>query len=224
MQLEENLINFYIFQSTITMSKETINSRDIDNTDESTKKLAETSNTDEIIKYIENYRESKNWKKLRDMFNKLLDKDKMALYKDGWLNIGKYLKMMIWMWTFAHIQSLFNYESWKLKACWPELSIIYRFLVHMGVLDNPWIPHDEFIENVKKDSKFINIYMTVLNGVCAVAVPEAKPFVAALKPVTKTLTNKATEIAEKQQNNTNETIEEVERETKESLNKDFINS
>ncbi|MEI8252989.1 MAG: hypothetical protein WCG25_04510 [bacterium] len=60
MQLEENLINFYIFQSTITMSKETINSRDIDNTDESTKKLAETSNTDEIIKYIENYRESKN--------------------------------------------------------------------------------------------------------------------------------------------------------------------
>ena len=184
-------------------------------------KLAENANTSDILKYIEDFRESKNGKKLNKSFNTLSEKDKMNLYKDGWLNIGKYLKIVLAMWTFGYIQSLWTYESKKLKAVGPEVSILYRFLVHMGVVDMPsWLGHEELIKNVKKDAKFYNSSITVAQVGCMAFAPEAVPFITTLKPVIKIISKKAVEISEEQQeklNKKNKEVEFIEKNTKNDL-------
>lgn len=180
--------------------------------------LVEHSDTSDIVSYLDDFHKSKNGKKLREMFGKLSDKDRTTLYKDGALNI---VKATIGMGSIGHIKSLFNYEAWKLKSFGPELSVFYRFLVHIGVVDGPWIPNDELIRNVKKDAKFIDTYMNVASGVCTVFAPEASPWIAGLKVVSKTLSKKAVEIAEQQLATNYETVEEVEIETKRDLKEDF---
>ncbi len=187
-----------------------------------TTKLAENANTSDIVKYIEDFRESKNGKKINEKFNTLSEKDKMNLYKDGWLNIGKFLKTNIAVWAIGRIQSLVTYESKKLKAFGPEVSTLYRVLVHMGVVDMPsWLEHEELIKNVKKDAKFYNATITVAQVGCMAFAPEAEPFLTALKPMVKTLSKKAVEISEIQQKNLlnqdNKEVELIEKNTKNDL-------
>ena len=159
-------------------------------------KLTENTSTKDIIKHIEHFRQSENGKKINEKFNKLSEKDKMSLYKNWWLNIWK---MSIGMWGLGHIQSLFIYESKTLKTLAPEVSILYRFLIHMGAIDIPsWLTQEELVKNVKKDAKFYNATITAAQIWCMVFAPEVEPLLRALKPAIKTLSQKAVEISQTQ--------------------------
>ena len=176
--------------------------------------LVENANTSDILKYIEDFRESKNGKKLNKSFNTLSEKDKMNLYKNGWFFIGNVFKS-------SRINSLFIYESKKMKAFGPEVSILYRMLVHLWVVDTPsWVEYEELVKNVKKDAKVYNAQINVAQVGCMAFAPEAEPFFAALQPVIKTLSTKAVEIAQKQQeknNKQNKEVKNIQETTKNDL-------
>jgi len=75
------------------------------------------------------------------------------------------------------------------------------------------------MQNIKDDAKNTRVFMNVLQGVIAVVAPEALELVTSLKAVVKTLSTKAEEIAQKQSQETPETI--VENETKNDLRNSF---
>lgn len=202
----------------ITMGMEKIlSSENIQKTAEWAKKLTENSKTEDIVNYLQNYRESANGKKLNERFNTFSKEDQLKLYKNGWLTMGKYLKRTLAMGMVERVQSIATYTSKTLKATGPELSVIYRFMVYLGVLDNPWIPKEELVKDVKKDAKFIKIFMTVIQGICKVAAPEAVGLISELKITTNTLSNKVVDITATQIENNKESVEKIEAHTKDEL-------
>ena len=58
--------------------------------------------------------------------------------------------------------------------------MIYRFLVHLGVLDNPGVPPEKLMENIKKDTEFIKTYLRIAETICTIAFPEAEALMAAI--------------------------------------------
>ncbi len=178
--------------------------------------LVEGSSTEDIVRYIDKFNKSNSWEKLRKAFNKFSEKDKMTLYKDGAPTL---FNLSVGQWLYGQAKALLTYESGKLKATGKEMSLVYRFLVHMNILDNPWIPKEQLMQNIKDDAKNTRVFMNVLQGVIAVVAPEALELVTSLKAVVKTLSTKAEEIAQKQSQETPETI--VENETKNDLRNSF---
>jgi len=158
------------------MGIENITPEHIELAAQSTKKLTENSKTEDIVNYLDTFKKSTSGEKLRKMFNKFSDKDKMTLYKDG-----------------------------------------APTLLKMGILDNPWIPKEDLINNVKKDAKSMKIFITALQMVITAVAPEAEPLIASLKAAIKTLVTKAEDIATQQMEKNEESVEEIEEETKNDL-------
>lgn len=213
-QPEEKVINYILFYIQYRMSIE-VKPEHLEAVNK-VGSLVEGSNTDDIVRYIDKFNKSNSWEKLRQAFNKFSEKDKMALYKNGSPTL---FNLSVGQWLYGQAKALFAYESGKLKATGKEMSLVYRFLVHMNILDNPGIPKEELMQNIKEDAKNTRVFMNVLQGVIAVVAPEALELVTSLKAVVKTLSVKAEEIAQKQTKENPETI--VENQTKKDLQQSF---
>lgn len=173
-----------------------INSENVQIAAEWAKKLTEKSKAIDIVKYLKEYRESENGKKLNERFNKFSKEDKLRLYKEGWQNVGNFFKRTMLWGIGGRVQWAFTYESKTAKIIGPEMSIVYRFLVHMWVLDNPGIVQAKLIEDIKKDAKFTKVSLWIAKVVCTAFAPELDPLVLTLSALSKTLSEKAVEIAE----------------------------
>jgi len=161
--------------------------------------LGEQANSDQIVEYLQHFKTTKSGEKLKQVFEKFSKEDQKKLYT-SWaptvmkLTLGHSAPGML----YGAVKDMMTYDSGKLKMAGREMAMAYRFLVHLDVLKNPWIPTKEMMQNIPKDAKSIQIFMNVLQVIIMAFAPEAVDLIRSLKKVVKTLSTKAEEIAQKQ--------------------------
>ena len=203
-----------------------------DLTKESNEEREVTVTEKQLCSYLENLNQNIETIWLKKKRDSITEEQKLKLYKKEPITITTPIENGALFLTYKYYKTIIDWTK-NTKKHWfgnaKDFAILNqipcRFLVELGIFEKPkWITTNDIINDIKKDAKNYNTYLTICEKVLSL-FPETKaivPLISIAKHYTKRYKNEWTEMLIKIRNEKEEgkVIEHTHKELSTVTNKD----
>jgi len=169
------------------------------------KAIEKVARNEYLTNRIDKLKNNPAWQKnmVGGFWNKLTEKDKLKLYKEGSLSFTKMLERGFTASNplFMPLVPLFKkYDSPRLKLIGPYLPMALRYLVQIGLLPSPQgLTPVDIIKDIKKDQRGLKCFILAVEAIVGIFAPECVAEMQEINTIIFGFNNAKTIIAQKQQ-------------------------